>query len=93
MINLTSKIQMTYSSGFIVIKLLKPNKDGVETLSNALTYRHAVNTRKGIFKHIGVDVPVEQIEQAKAELIKQKGMKHGEALAKAKLAKLNKVEG
>jgi len=93
MINLTSKIQMTYNAGFIVIKLIKTNKDNVETLSSGLTYLTPESARKGILKHTDAFLPVEQIKRAKADLIKQHGIESGVARKEAALAKLNEAEG
>ena len=93
MINLTDKIQMTYNAGFIVIKIVKENKDGDEYLSNALTYLKPESARKGILKHTDVDVPVERIEQAMTDLIKQAGIESAIVRKEAALAKLNKTTG
>lgn len=92
MINLTNKIQMTYNAGFIVINIFKLNKDGVEKLQGNLTYLKPESARKGILSQTGVDVPIEQIKQAKADLIKQYGIELGVSMAESKAAKLKKAE-
>ncbi len=93
MINLTDKIQMKYNSGFIVINIIKLNEKGAETLSGNLTYLKPEQARNGILSKTGIDVPVEQIEQAKADLVKQQGIEAGVSLAKSKAAKLAKAKG